>query len=434
MRIHHRWHWTFVLGLAMAFPAASSAGPELYSIEPESGPAGTPIAMKGKGLATTGRVAFAIGRTIKLARFKVVSDQEVRVLAPECYRPGAAATVAIFTEQGVAVAMPATVQTIRSPIQGTNVAESGESFYHVLGGGILNTAGGVAVIEKGGVVVQSNEPAMQFVKSGGTLLEFHNANGLVFYEQAAQLGPGVVKRNQPAPVTLVRIPEITACPGIGPFRFQAPLAPDLSDAPAVPPLIRGFLRACGPTRRDHHAHRQGVRSNKRGPLPRPKRRLTRGRVPHRLGSRAQGGSSGGGSHDHAAAPDRRNHPGTGGHRPAEPDNSPDRPCPLSARCGEGAPCPLLDRFRRNGQFHGQPIGLRFPRRTGDAGRSEPPVLRSARRAARRFGRKSKRRLFEPGAILPDRFKRAPIGQPVPVIVPSPVDQTFVIVRAPDVRR
>ena len=42
--------------------------------------------------------------------------------------------------------------------------------------------------------------------------------------------------------------------------------------------------------------------------------------------------------------------------------------------------------------------------------------------------------FEPGAILPDRFKRAPIGQPVPVIVPSPVDQTFVIVRAPDVRR
>src|SRR4029077_14655518 len=41
--------------------------------------------------------------------------------------------------------------------------------------------------------------------------------------------------------------------------------------------------------------------------------------------------------------------------------------------------------------------------------------------------------FEPGAILPDRLKQPPIGQPVPVIVPSLVDQPFVILRAPDVR-
>ena len=79
------------------------------------------------------------------------------MLAPDCYRPGAAATVAVFTEQGVAVAMPATVQTVRSPVQGTNVAETGESFYHVLDGGVLSTRRSVAVIEKGGVVVQSSE-------------------------------------------------------------------------------------------------------------------------------------------------------------------------------------------------------------------------------------------------------------------------------------
>ena len=48
------------------------------------------------------------------------------MLVPECYRPGAAATVAVFTEGGAAVAMPATVQTVRSSVQGTNVAEAGE--------------------------------------------------------------------------------------------------------------------------------------------------------------------------------------------------------------------------------------------------------------------------------------------------------------------
>ena len=41
--------------------------------------------------------------------------------------------------------------------------------------------------------------------------------------------------------------------------------------------------------------------------------------------------------------------------------------------------------------------------------------------------------FEPGAILPDRLKQAPVGQPVPVIVPSPVDGPFFILRVPDVR-
>ena len=50
------------------------------------------------------------------------------------------------------------------------------------------------------------------------------------------------------------------------------------------------------------------------------------------------------------------------------------------------------------------------------------------------GRNPSAVFFEPGAILPDRLKQAPVGQPVPVIVPGPVDQPFVILRTPDVRR
>ena len=262
-----RGRWALVLAVLLAIPVSAWAGPEIFSIEPESGPAGTPIQLKGKGLLTTGRVVFAVGRTISRARFKVVSDQEVDIIAPEYYRPGAAATVAVFTEHGAAVAMPATVQTVRSPVQGTNVTETGESFFHVLDGGILSTAGAVAVIEKGGVVVQSSEPAMQFVKSGGTLLEFHNANGIVFYEPAAKLGPGVVKPNRPAPVTLVRLPEITACPGVGPFRFVAAAATRSGERTGGSTGHPGVVVARCAGRRDRDAHRQRIRPNNRGEFP-----------------------------------------------------------------------------------------------------------------------------------------------------------------------
>ena len=38
--------------------------------------------------------------------------------------------------------------------------------------------------------------------------------------------------------------------------------------------------------------------------------------------------------------------------------------------------------------------------------------------------------FEPTAIVPDRLKRAPIGEMVPVIVPSPVSEAFLVLGAP----
>src|SRR5262245_60639904 len=160
MRGCERGQSVLVAAILLAMGRPVLAGPEIYSIEPESGPAGTPIHLSGKGLSSTGRVLFAVGRTIRRAEFKVVSDREIDVLAPEYYRSGAAATVVVFTRQGAAVAMPATVQTVRSPVQGADVAETGESFFHVLDGGILNEAHSVAVIEPGGVVVQSSEPPM----------------------------------------------------------------------------------------------------------------------------------------------------------------------------------------------------------------------------------------------------------------------------------
>jgi hypothetical protein len=430
-----RLRLSLVLAVLLAIPvsASASAGPEIFSMEPESGPAGTPIQLKGTGLLTTGRVVFAVGRTISRARFKVVSDRELGLIAPDYYRSGAAATVAVFTEHGAAVAMPAAVQTVRSPVQGTNVAETGESFFHVLDGGIVNNAGSVAVIEQGGVVVQSGNSAMQFVKKGGTLLEFHNRNGIVFYETGARLGPGVVIPNRPAPVALVRVPEITACPGVGPFRFVAAAIPDLSNAPAGPPVIRGlssrsapagavltltgsgFAKAIevsflGPTGASRSAGFRVISDRElRVEVPEADATTT----PQIITVLTSRGLA-------VTIPRHQTY------RPIAAAGSRRNPALLrmgllwigsgdvvGAVAGQSmfiSPGGLVTQSEANRVYFIQHDG-----RLGDGGQNPSTVY------------------FEPGAILPDRLKQAPVGQPVPVIVPSPVDAPFFILRPPDNR-
>jgi hypothetical protein len=200
-----------------------------------------PVQIKGKGLKTTKHVIFAVGRTVKTARFRVVSDEEVQVSAPEYYRPDAAATVAVLTPSGLTVAMPAAVQVVRTRTHGRNAREPGASFYHVLNGGRVASAGSVAVIEYGGVVDRSDTPAMQLVKHGGTLLDFGNPNGIVFYERGALFGPRFMDPRHLPTKTFISVPKITVSPGVGPFIYQHATRPDPKETPAGPPRIRSVV-------------------------------------------------------------------------------------------------------------------------------------------------------------------------------------------------
>ena len=246
---------------------------------PESGPAGTPVQLKGRGLATTGRVVFAIDRMLRRARFKVVSDEEIEVLVPECYRPGAAATVAVFTESGAAVAMPATVQTVRSSVQGTNGAEAGETFYHVQSGGVVMSAESVAVIEKGGVVVHSTDAAMHFVKNGGTLLEFDNRDRHCLLRAGRAARPWCGKA-EPAGRGHARqasrdhgVPGGRTIPVCG-----SALTRPVGTASSSTAHSR-VLAARGRVRRDHHAYRPGICPHECSPVPGPSPRLASGGFP-----------------------------------------------------------------------------------------------------------------------------------------------------------
>jgi hypothetical protein len=234
---------SLALTLVLVLAPGVFADPEIFSLNPETGPAGTVITIKGKGLETTEHVVFAVGRTVKPARFKVVSDRELEVIAPEYYRPLAAATVAVFTRSGATVAMPATAQTIRdSPrsavSRGAVSRDLGTSFYHVLDGGVVNMATSVSLIESGGIVEFGTRSGMHFVKRGGMLLDFENPNGIIFHEPGAIFGPEIGRSR--LRLTFIKVPSVSVSPGVGPFLYDRILPPDPGNVPALPPEIRSI--------------------------------------------------------------------------------------------------------------------------------------------------------------------------------------------------
>jgi hypothetical protein len=236
---------SLALGLVLTVVLAecARAAPEIFSLDPETGPAGTPIVLKGKGLARTRHVAFAVGRSVKLARFWIVSDRELNLLAPEYFRAQAAATVAVFTPSGVTVAMPAAGQTIRAMDRAQKATEAGATLYHVMNGGVVAQASSVAVVEWGGVVQSGSTPGMHFINQGGTLVDYSNTNGIVFYEPGANFGPAIARSQYS--LTLTPVPHITVSAGVGPFVYEKPPRPRLANVRVVPPQIDTFAPYAG---------------------------------------------------------------------------------------------------------------------------------------------------------------------------------------------
>jgi len=241
MRVSRQILWLIVLAAGLNVPKPARGGAEIFAITPETGPAGTEVQIRGRELKGTKHVLFAVGGTAKTARFRVVSDEELQVVTPEYYRPGAAATVAVLGPTGLAVAMPAAVQTIRRDTPGTNGNEPGAGFYHVFRGGRVRSAESVALIEVGGVVNTSRTPAMQLVKRGGVLMEFSNPNGIVFHEHGAVLGPAMFSPRHPPAQRIFHVQTITASPGVGPFIYQGTPRPDAAGIPALPPAIEAVV-------------------------------------------------------------------------------------------------------------------------------------------------------------------------------------------------
>ncbi|HLJ10305.1 MAG TPA: IPT/TIG domain-containing protein, partial [Planctomycetaceae bacterium] len=62
---------------------------EIFSFSPSEGPAGTTIKVTGTGFENARHVLFCVGRTGRMAKFKVVSDEQIEVTAPPYLHAGA---------------------------------------------------------------------------------------------------------------------------------------------------------------------------------------------------------------------------------------------------------------------------------------------------------------------------------------------------------
>ncbi len=455
MRVRRLTGWLLALASWVASSSLAWAGPEIFALSPESGPAGCSIAIKGKGLKTSQQVLFAVGRTVKSASFRVISDSELQVIAPEYYRPGAAATVAVLARSGLTVAMPAAVQVVRTRTAGiSGHLEPGATFYHVLRGGWVDQADSVAMIENGGVVAQSLTPAMHLVKRGGALMDFNNPNGLVFYEPGAVLGNAlmsfgdpqpnvyagaanawIVSHGHPLPDAYIAVPRIVASPGVGPFIYERP-APAPAAAPAGPPWIGSVVPAAA-------GAGEVITLSGRGLA-----RTTEVLFMDPLGlERAAGFRTISDQVLKVEIPDLDLMTGqqilvvstTEGLTVTVPRQWTIRPA-MAPRSRQGWPVVRAATFGFNWVAPGDEVQARFGSRLTFV---EPGGMVSGTSGT--FFIKQGGRMdfmggppphvyFEPGAIIPDWLKRAPAGHEVRAIVPSFFDQPFVILAGPRLRR
>jgi hypothetical protein len=201
---------------------AWAVGPEIFDVEPNQAAAGEEIRITGRKLRDAREVLFCSGYTLKPAKFKPVSEGELRVIVPDYFLADRRAIIAVITKRGTAVGMPATVVEIDdSRAQHPSRAP----FYHVHKGGVLASAGGVTVIEGKGVVSEASQASAVFVKRGGTLLRYRNPAGVVLYEPGANLGEkfnGSDRNAEERQVRLVAVPTISTSLGIEPFTFGSP--------------------------------------------------------------------------------------------------------------------------------------------------------------------------------------------------------------------
>lgn len=205
------------------FVMSSSRGGKIYSIEPDSGPAGTIVSIKGSNLATTRLVLFACERSVKRAKIKVKSNREVLAIAPDVFRPGVSATIVVVTADSATIAAPPSAQIVSE----ANAASAGNnSFYHVKANGVVRRAGGVAVIEPGGTVLDGANSPLVLVKRGGYLDRYENTAGFIIEEPGSRFGARFLSaKNADGRILHLPVGEITVSRGIDPYVFEAPVAP-----------------------------------------------------------------------------------------------------------------------------------------------------------------------------------------------------------------
>jgi hypothetical protein len=173
-----------------------------------------------------------VGKVPREARFKVVSDAELQVTAPVCLRGGASAILAISSENGATVCIPASVRDVEQMESGSL---GDAALCHVLNHGVAMEPTGIVLVEEGGVSRAPDAMPIAFVHKGGVLYDAERFSGLLVYEPGAVIKGDSRHRS---PFRPIQVPAITASVGVEPFVYHRPNTFD--GAATAPPVVQAL--------------------------------------------------------------------------------------------------------------------------------------------------------------------------------------------------
>lgn len=222
---------SLLTALALAWQPTPAQPPTITDFATREGPAGQSIKVEGKGFTNTKRVLFSVGRTFKDAKFKVTSDTEVQVDAPEYYRDSAEAVITVITPAGLTVTVPENALRVSSTVK-----DKPGAFFVVEPGGVLEAHTGIVFIEPGGVVAGLAQGAVHYARKGGNVA--HAYRCVVYHEKGVVFGEKVRK----AGVELIEVAAVTRSTVPSLFKYTKPAhAEPKPGAKRTPPLVKDIV-------------------------------------------------------------------------------------------------------------------------------------------------------------------------------------------------
>lgn len=197
---------------------------------PKTGPAGTSITFIGSGFATTQRVRFFVARAMKDAKFTIVDDQTLTVVAPEYLRAGAEAVIVVETRAGIIAAVPSDGRVVDDSNPREMDLPKDLNFTVVRDGGLSRSLIGAVTVERGGILLGHNSPVDKAVRYGPYFLR-RGSRASVDIPQMVYHEPDVDLTKPRGASLRESVPKITISP-VGLFRYTA--APSLATNIAAP--------------------------------------------------------------------------------------------------------------------------------------------------------------------------------------------------------
>ncbi len=218
---------------------APDASLAITSIQPTTGPMGTPVTIRGRGFSTTKRVLFYVRNGSKDAAFRIVDDDALLVVAPEWLKDDASATIVVETPEGIAVSFPESFTWENAPSPNTDSYSERPGYFVVRDGRTRHGPAGTVLVQSGGTLNSFGSygdikvVGPFFVQREGTV-DISSRQAVVYVEPDAILSQSTLRNTR-----VINTPKISVNDA-GCFTYTACAGPTYRKTTGEPPHVVGI--------------------------------------------------------------------------------------------------------------------------------------------------------------------------------------------------